>query len=335
MSRRPRILLAVLAAGALLVLCAGPFMGRPVISPSEAFAPGTGVEHGILTQIRIPRVLAAFLAGAALAASGMAFQALFRNPLATPFTLGVSSGASLGVAVYVWLGLSLSLPWLSGVTLFAFGGALAAILLVYGLTRLRRGASTATLLLAGVAVSFFCSSLILFIQYLSDYANSFRILHWLMGGLDVMGYDAVLSMLPLVTAGCAILWYLTHELNLLTTGEDLAASRGVEVKKTQRLLFFATSLMIGGVVAFCGPIGFVGMMAPHMCRLMIGSNHRHLLPATLLFGGVFLVACDTLARTVIFPAEIPVGVLTALLGGPFFLWLLFTSAFGVEGGRAG
>ena len=329
MSPRAVFILTGLSIAAVAVVAVAPLAGMQVITPSAAF--GTGVEHQILIQIRIPRVLAAFLAGAALAASGMAFQALFRNPLATPFTLGVSSGASLGAAVYVWLGLAIGLPGLPGLTLFSFGGALTAILIVYGLTRLRRGSSTATLLLAGVAVSFFCSSLILFIQYLSDYANSFRILHWLMGGLDVLGYDAVLSMLPLVTAGCAVLLYLTHELNLLTTGEDIAASRGVEVRRTQRLLFFATSLMIGGVVAFCGPIGFIGMMAPHMCRLMIGSNHRVLLPATLLFGGSFLVLCDTLARTVIAPAEIPVGVLTALLGGPFFLWLLLTSAFGAEG----
>ena len=137
-----------------------------------------------------------------------------------------------------------------------------------------------------------------------------------------MGYDAVLGLIPLVVAGCAVLLYLTHALNLLATGEDLAASRGVEVRRTQRLLFFATSLMVGGVVAFCGPIGFVGMMVPHICRLLVGPDHRALLPATVLFGGAFLVACDTLARTVIAPAEIPVGVLTALLGGPFFLWLL-------------
>jgi iron complex transport system permease protein len=137
-----------------------------------------------------------------------------------------------------------------------------------------------------------------------------------------------------VVTGCALLLYLTHELNLLTTGEDIAASRGVEVKKTQRLLFFSTSLMVGAVVAFCGPIGFVGMMAPHICRLLVGPNHRVLLPATVLFGGSFLVVCDTLARTLIAPAEIPVGVLTALLGGPFFIWLLLTSTFGADGGRA-
>lgn len=333
MKRRPGIILAVLAAAALLVLGLVPFVGMQTITPAQAFGEGAGVERQILLQIRLPRVLVAFLAGAALAVSGMAFQALFRNPLATPFTLGVSSGASLGAALYVWLGLSFSLPGLPGVAVFAFLGALAAIVTVYGLTRLRRGSSTATLLLAGVAVSFFCSSLIMFVQYLSDYANSFRILHWLMGGLDVLGYDAVLSMLPLVASGCAVLLYLTHELNLLTAGEDIAASRGVDVKRTQRLLFFATSLMIGGVVAFCGPIGFIGMMAPHICRLMIGDNHRYLMPATVLFGGLFLVVCDTLARTVIAPAEIPVGVLTALLGGPFFLWLLLTSAFGEGGGR--
>jgi iron complex transport system permease protein len=178
------------------------------------------------------------------------------------------------------------------------------------------------MLLAGVAVSFFFSSLILFLQYLSDFTQSFRIVRWLMGGIEVAGYDAVIGILPFTLAGGAIVFLLTGELNLITTGEDIAASRGVEVGRVRTVLFFAVSLMVGGVVAVCGPIGFVGLMAPHISRLLVGANHRYLAPASLLFGGAFLTLCDTLARTVIAPAEIPVGVITAILGGPFFLWLL-------------
>jgi len=297
------------------------------IAPGAVFGSGvSSLEADIFWELRVPRVCVAFLAGAALAVCGMAFQAMFLNPLATPFTLGVSSGASLGAALYIRLGLGFALLGISGVSVFAFFGALLSILLVYGLSRVRRVFSNAMLLLAGVAISFFFSSLILLLQYLSDFTDAFRILRWLMGGLGVVGFESVLRVLPFVVAGSAIVLYFVHELNLLATGEELAASRGVEVRTTKRLLFFATSLMVGGVVAVCGPIGFVGMMAPHICRLLIGPDHRYLAPATLLFGGAFLVLCDVLAQIVIAPAIIPVGVITALLGGPFFLWLLLSGS---------
>jgi iron complex transport system permease protein len=277
----------------------------------------------ILWKIRLPRVIMAFLAGSALAASGMAFQAMFRNPLATPFTLGVSSGASLGAAVAIHLGLAFQLLGIPAVTWLAFAGALAAIGLVYGLTRTRRGFSTATMLLAGVAVSFFFSSLILFLQYLSDFTRTFRMLRWVMGGLEqIVGFDEVFNVLPFAVSGTLVVLYLTHELNLITTGDELATARGVDVNRTKFWVFFAASLMVGAVVAVCGPIGFVGLMVPHICRLLVGADHRWLTPAALLVGGAFLTLCDTLARTAIAPTELPVGIITSLLGGPFFLWLL-------------
>jgi iron complex transport system permease protein len=157
---------------------------------------------------------------------------------------------------------------------------------------------------------------------MSNVTDSFRILRWLMGRLDVTGFGPVLNMAPFVVSGSVIILYMTHELNLMTAGEEIAIGRGVDVGRLKKVLFFATSLMVGGVVAMCGPIGFVGMMTPHVCRLMIGADHRYLTPATILFGGTFLTLCDTLSRTVIAPAEMPVGVITALLGGPFFIWLL-------------
>ncbi|MBN2450352.1 MAG: iron ABC transporter permease [Lentisphaeria bacterium] len=315
------VLLPLLAAGCLLGC---PFVGMERIPFAVVF--GSGPDPGnlrtIFWQIRVPRVCIGFLAGAGLAACGMAFQALFRNALATPFTLGVAGGASLGAALYVRLGVSFALLTVSGASVFAFLGALGSICLVYGLTRLRRGFSTATMLLAGIAVNLFFSSLILFLQYLSDFTQSFQILRWLMGGLETMGYGSVLNLAPMVGVGLAVLFALTHELNLLTIGEDLAVSRGVDVPGVKRTLFLATSVCVGGVVAVCGPIGFVGMMVPHICRLLVGGNHRRLLPACCLFGGVFLTLCDTAARTVIAPAEVPVGVITSVLGGPFFVWLL-------------
>ena len=316
-------ILAVLMVFAAVVFMAAPFCGMEDVPVGTLFGDGDEVKSEILWKIRIPRVCIAFLAGSALATAGMVFQAVFRNALATPFTLGVSSGASLGAAVSIHQGLAFAVLGFSAVSVFAFAGALAAIFLVYGLTRARRGFSTATMLLAGVAVSFFFSSLILFLQYLSDFSHTFRMLRWVMGGLEnVVDFPDVLSVLPFVVSGCLIVLAYTRELNLLATGEELAASRGVEVNRTKMVLFFAASLMVGGVVAVCGPIGFVGLMAPHICRLLIGPEHRWLTPATLVFGGAFLILCDTLARTVMAPVELPVGIVTALLGGPFFLWLL-------------
>jgi len=316
-------ILGLLLIFAVLVLAAAPFFGIESVPVGTLWNGDDAAKTDILWKIRIPRVLMALLAGAALATSGMAFQAMFRNPLATPFTLGVASGASLGAALCIHLGWNFVLLGFSGISVFAFAGASGAILLVYGLTHSRREFSTATMLLAGVAVSFFFSSLILLLQYLSDFTRTFHMLRWVMGGLEnVVDFDEVLGVLPFVAGGCLVVLYLTRELNLITTGEELAASRGVEVYRTKMALFFAASLMVGGVVAVCGPIGFVGLMAPHICRLLIGPDHRYLMPATVLFGGAFLIVCDTAARTVIAPTELPVGIITALLGGPFFLWLL-------------
>ena len=333
---RKRILaLVVLLAAAVVVMAVAPFVGlvkMPLSAAVSRSAEGSGFF--IFWHMRVPRVIVAMLAGAALAASGMVFQAMFRNPLATPFTLGVASGASLGAAMYLrlggamsaWLAASLGLPGTPGISIAAFIGALASILLVYGLAQARRGFSGTTMLLAGVAVSFLFSSVILLMHYIGDIHSSYRLLRWIMGGLQAYGYDQVLRIAPFAIGGSAIVLCLTRELNLLTTGEDLATSRGVDVRRVKRTLFFATSLMVGGVVAVCGPIGFIGMMAPHICRLLIGADHRYLLPATMLFGAMFLTLCDLLARTLIAPAEIPVGVITALLGGPFFLWLLLRRA---------
>ncbi len=319
---RPAVLI-LLALFAAAVLCGAPFVGLEPVEPSALWSGGEGVKREILWRIRLPRVAMGFLAGAALAASGMAFQAMFRNPLATPFTLGVSSGASLGAAAAILLGVQFALLGIPAVSWFALAGALGTIGLVYGLTTTRRGFSTATLLLAGVAVTFFFSSLILCLQYVANPTQTFRMLRWVMGGLDrVVGFDDVLTVFPFVFTGAAVLLSLVHELNLIATGDELAAARGVEVNRTKTIVFFVASLTVGAVVSVCGPVGFVGLMAPHICRLLVGPDHRWLAPATLLFGGAFLVACDTVARTAMAPTELPVGILTALLGGPFFLWLL-------------
>ncbi len=319
----------VMALGvlALAVFAAAPFFGLQPISLDALGSDPQSTSSLVFWKLRVPRVCLAMLAGAALSLGGMTFQGMFRNPLATPFTLGVASGAALGAVAAIRLGFTFTMDFvvfrLGGTSLAALAGALLSILLVYGITRSKRGFSTPTMLLAGVALSFFFSALILLIQYLSDFTQTFRMIRWVMGGLQSSaGFDAVLGLLPLAVAGGLILAFHTRELNLLATGEELARSRGVEVTRTKKLLFFAASLMVGGVVAVCGPIAFVGLIVPHICRLLVGSDHRLLLPATVLFGGAFLTLCDTVARSIMPPAELPVGILTALLGGPFFLWLL-------------
>ncbi len=318
-SRTGVLLLLVLLTFLTFLLM--PFVGIKTISPANIFSMGSRDSY-LFWNIRFARVLVSFLAGSALAVSGMVFQALFRNALATPFTLGVASGAAFGVSLYIRLGLAFSFLGFSGEPLFAFMGAVLVIFLVYGLTKLKRGFSVTSMLLAGVAMNFFFSSFILFMQYMSDFTQSFRIARWLMGGIETVGYIPVLDLFPFVIGGAVVILYLARELNLMVSGEETAISRGVDVLKTKTVLFFTTSLMVGVVVSVCGPIGFVGMMAPHICRLLIGNDHRFLTPASFLFGGVFLTLCDGLSRTLIAPAEIPLGVITALLGGPFFIWLL-------------
>lgn len=320
---RPRVGILLLAAAAAVTLLAAPLIGVEPIPLVTLLEPrGTEPAAVILWQIRLPRVLAAFVAGAGLAAGGAAFQAVFRNPLATPYTLGVASGAALGVALVSRLGVGLVAALLPVTTLAALTGAFVAVATVWCLTRLRPQTSSTVLLLAGVAMTFLFSSLILFLQYTASLGNSYRIVRWLMGGLAAVDLAALGHMLPFVLVGLAGLAWHVRELDLLATGVDLAASRGVDVVRTRDVIFLATSLMVGGVVAACGPIGFVGMMAPHICRLLVGAEHRRLLPAAMLFGGAFLAACDTGARLVLAPAELPVGVITSFLGAPFFLWLL-------------
>ncbi|MDJ0763319.1 MAG: iron ABC transporter permease [Myxococcota bacterium] len=320
--RRAVIFSSVLVFAVLVFLIA-PFIGSTTLSLHEILNTSNG--NDIFLRIRLPRVILGFLCGSALAVTGLSFQAIFRNPLATPFTLGVSSGASLGAALSVRLGISFAFLSIDSASLFAFVGAGLAIVLVYGITRAKGGLSTATMLLAGVAVTFCFTSLILFIQYTSNFAQAFEIVRWLMGGLETVGFDSVLALLPFIVIGTAALAALSHEFNLMTAGEDIATSRGVNTRRVKRIVFIAASLMIGAVVSICGPIGFVGMMAPHILRLLIGVEHRLLVPAAIAFGGAFLAVCDTIARTVIAPAEMPVGIITAMIGGPFFLWLLISS----------
>lgn len=276
----------------------------------------------VFWSLRVPRVLAGMLSGTTLALAGLAMQALFRNPLATPYTLGTASGASLGACFYLFTGWSVSFLGLSGQTWFAFAGALLSLALVYGFARIRTRAHTETLLLAGVASGIFFSSLILLLQYVADQAHSLRMLRWLMGSLEVVGYRELLQAAPPAVLGAALIVFLRFELNLLAAGEELAVARGLDLPTVKILLLAGVGVMVGAVVALAGPVGFIGLMVPHICRQLLGPDHRRLVWAVAFAGAVFLPVCDAAGRMLLAPAELPVGVVTALLGGPFFIWVL-------------
>ncbi len=304
-----------------------PFIGSTKIDFSQALTwpldPQRSPDAAILLMTRIPRILLAALTGMALSSAGVAFQALLRNPLATPYTLGISSGASLGAVFALVFKTSGSILGIPFIELFAFIGALGTMGLVYLLASWTRQAPTYTLLLAGVTVSFFFSALIMFLQYLSDFTQTYQILHWLMGGLDIADYSSLARIAPIVILSVVILMVISYEFNILSAGDDLARSRGVRVERTRFAAYFFASLATGAVVSVGGPVGFVGLIVPHTIRLMVGSDHRILLPTASFAGAGFVIICDTFARTLFAPAEIPIGVLTSLLGGPFFLILLF------------
>ena len=328
-SIRRRLLTTVPAFGlfTLAVLILAPTIGSTSISLARVFDTSIPWSDNVDAQIffvaRLPRVLAGALVGSTLAAAGVVLQALLRNPLATPFTLGVSAGAALGAMLAISFRLDVGLLGVSSVPVASFLGSIVAIAIVYWLaSSQKRGLSTNVLLLAGVTLNSFFSAVILFVQYLSDHTDAFRTIRWLMGDLDVSSYDPVLAALPFLLLAFASFAVLPRALNLLTLGEDVAASRGVDTGRAQRLAFFSASLATGAAVSLGGPIGFIGIVVPHLVRLLVGSDNRIVLPAATLFGAGFLVLCDVVSRVAMAPLELPVGIVTAMIGGPFFLWLL-------------
>jgi len=312
--------LGLLAMIWLAVMVAATVVGQHSLQWAGVFD-ASSPDYVIFWHIRLPRVLLALAAGGALAASGLAFQTLFRNPLAEPYTLGVASGAALGAVTAIELGAGATVLGLTVVGTGSFIGAGAVSLLILGLAA-RRRFTTGTLLLAGIALSLTCSALILFVQYRADFTESFRMVRWMMGGVAVVGYREVIWLAPWVIGGWLLLLSLRWDLNLLLTGEEVAASRGVDLSRVRWIVLGSVSAMVGALVAVVGPIGFVGLIVPHVLRRWLGHDHLILLPACMLGGGAFLALCDLVGRLVIAPAELPVGVVTALLGGPFFLWLL-------------
>jgi iron complex transport system permease protein len=331
--RRPGPVLVVLAVLLGASVLAGVAFGSVWISPAASlrlFAWKlhlTGRPAGIPTttgvilfQLRLPRVLLAALVGAALAAAGAVFQGLFRNPLADPAIIGVSSGAALGAIAVILSGGGAALAGL-GVPAAAFAGALATGFLVYRLARIGPAVQVATLLLAGIAVAAMISAAISMVMTFSG-QDVRSIYFWLLGGLGTRGWPSLEAATPLVAIGLAVAMAFVGDLNLSVLGEERAAQLGLEIERFKRVMLATGALLAAAAVSVSGLIGFVGLMTPHILRLVIGPDHRKLIPASVLGGATFLVLADLAARTVIRPEEIPVGAVTAVLGGPFFLYLL-------------
>jgi len=298
------------------------------IMGSEA-AGGDVAGSLILFQIRLPRVVLSAFVGGSLAVIGAALQALLRNPLADPFVLGISSGAALGAGLAILLGIGTTIWALSSLPLFAFAGGLLALVLVHHIAKVDGRLPVSVLLLAGVILNAVFSACLMFLTSIMDPTRSFGMMSWLMGTLTAPTYQALTMLTVYLAVGIAALARLARPLNLLSLGEHTARSLGVEVEQVKQRVFIVSALMTGAAVSVSGMIGFVGMLVPHAVRMVLGSDHRILLPASFFVGAMFLMMADTVSRTLMAPAEIPVGIVTALAGGPFFLYLLMSRKAGI------
>jgi iron complex transport system permease protein len=307
----------------MLSLLLGLKLGTASVGPSQVWAWLTGGELPYATQVilgdlRMPRLLLAALVGAGLSMSGAVFQGVLRNPLAEPFILGVSGGAAAGAVVALLIG------WagLAPLALMAFGGSLATISLVLAIARRRGRMETSTLILTGVMINAFFTAVIMFVISTTTDQKLHAILFWLYGDLSSSRLEQVWLLLPVVLGGAVAAFFFGRHLNLLSAGGMAAATLGMAVERIKLILFLIVSLVVGITVSLSGIIGFVGLMVPHLVRMTLGHDHRLLLPASTLLGAAFLVLADTLARTIISPTSLPVGVVTAALGAPFFVLLL-------------
>lgn len=282
---------------------------------------GTDLTENILWKIRLPRTVLIALTGMALGGSGAAYQGLFRNPLADPFLIGIASGAGLGAVIAMTVQWPYSFWGLIAIPLTAFVSALLTVAIVYFLARVGQTTPVTNLILAGVAVSSFATSLMSFLMLRSD-GELRRAMSWLMGGSIQLGWTFTLAILPYLLIGLGVLIFSGHALNLLQFGDEQAQQLGLDVTRTKRIVLISASLATASAVAFSGIIGFIGLIVPHLSRLWFGPDYRRLIPLSILGGATLLLISDVIARVVLAPQELPVGIVTALAGAPFFLWVL-------------
>jgi iron complex transport system permease protein len=296
--------------------------GIPVKKIASLILEGRGTtEYSILFDIRLPRIILGFAVGGALALSGVILQGMFRNPLVEPYTLGISGGAALGVCLNIVLRLSRKIGILS-LPISGFIGASLVILLLYWLSRRKQILKIQGLLLTGVMISFIASSLVMLIMAVSRTEDLHGIIFWIMGSLEEPNWSLIKLVVLVSILGLFISYLLSLDLNALSLGEEEAIHLGINIERTKKLLFLLASFLTGCAVSVAGVIGFVGLVIPHLMRLFVGQDHRILLIASFLTGGAFLILCDTLARTIISPLELPVGVITGIVGGSLFIYAL-------------
>lgn len=315
------ILIVLLIASLLLSAAAGAVK----ISPGEIIEILTTgadtVNASILIDIRLPRVLLAAVVGAGLAAVGGVMQAIFKNPLVDSYTLGMSSGAALGAVISIITGLNASILGIDTTGIFAFIGAVSTLFFVYSLAYTRSRMSINSLLLAGVAVSYFLASVISFMMML-NHDKIDHIVFWTMGSLSMTTWNEFYISVVFIVPSLAVLLYYTRELNILVLGEDAARHLGINTTAVKSILLITCAIIVGSVVSTGGTIAFLGLVAPHIIRLVIGSDNKRVIPYSALLGSILLVLSDTAGRVLIQPVEIPVGVMTSIMGGPFFIFLL-------------
>jgi len=334
MRRKPFFVIVILVVALLLALLIAASLGTVSIPLSEiaaimlkrALSISIGVQwdeaqEAIVWQLRLPRVLGAAIVGAALAVAGVLFQGLLRNPMADPYLLGTSGGAALAATLALLVPASFGVLGFTLVPLAAFVGALLAVLLVYQIARVGARTPITTLLLAGFAASSMMAAAMSFLMLVNQTTLQHVVL-WTMGGVSPSGWDALKVVVPLILAGTVAAFALTNDLNAFLLGEEQAAALGVQVERQKLLVLALGALLTGAAVAISGLVGFVGLIVPHVVRLLLGPDHRLLLPASFLSGAIFLVLADLIARIVLAPSEVPVGVVTALIGAPFFIYLL-------------
>lgn len=333
-ARHPAFVLSALGVFLLATCVLAMRLGTVNIEPGQIIAiifqralgvdlgmPWSAAEESIIWQIRLPRVLGAAIVGAGLAGAGVVFQGLLRNSMADPYLLGTSGGAALAATIAFFIPFSIGVATYGFVPSAAFAGALLAVLLVYRLSRVGMHTPITTLLLAGFAVSSMLSAVMSALMLLSR-GTLERVVLWTLGGVSASGWNMLFAVTPLIALGSVLAFWLSHDLNAFLLGEEQAAALGVNVERKKFMLLAVGALMTGAAVALSGLVGFVGLIVPHIARIVLGPDHRLLLPASLLCGAIFLVIADLIARTVIAPQEIPLGVVTALVGAPFFVVLL-------------
>lgn len=308
----------VILISSIILLLFAPFFGQ-ISLPLSQIIQMNSMESKVFFDIRLPRVLLAFLVGGILALGGLIFQTVFRNPMSTPFTLGVASGATLFTAIAIVLGFA------AFSSLFAFTGAMLTVLILFSVASRFQSYDTSSLLLVGIALSFFYSAALMVMFYISSLQESYEIMRFTMGSLDIVGFKNIIILLLTASFLLFVIYKYRYELKLLLTSYEFAYLKGIDVKKTNYILLFAVSLAVGVAVSFTGPIGFVGLIIPHILKTIYKQSADKLLLPIFFYGGVFLVLSDLCARNLGTVSDIPIGVLTSFLGAPFFIYLLIKS----------